>query len=66
MTRLIELLVFSRRSIAFSVLTSIGLFGWIAVHALGGLALTVALMVLGLALIGALIAWMTGGIERWR
>jgi hypothetical protein len=66
--RILEALVFGRPGRVLAVLVPLGLLGWIAIKALGGRALVVAIAVPGLAGPIALVAWITGDLTSgsWR
>ncbi len=65
--RIVEALVFGRPGRVLAVLVPLGLLGWVAVDALGGPALVVAIAVPGLAALIAIAAWIMGDLPKlWR
>lgn len=65
--RIIEALVFGRPGRVLAVLIPAGLLSWLAIAAIGGPALVVAIAVPGLAALIALAAWIMGDLPKlWR
>lgn len=66
-SRFVEALVFGWPVRVLAALVPLGLLGWLAVHALGGWALVIAIAVPGLAALVALAAWIMGDLPKlWR
>ncbi len=59
--RILESLVFGRPGRVLAVLVPLGLLGWVALHALGGWTLVVAIALPGLLALCWLLNWISTG-----